>query len=96
MADLIQLRRDTEERWRTINPILAEGEVGLVLDNVGFKIGDGVNSWNDLPLLGIVLSGTTSQRPTNVKIGSTYFDISLNKPIWWNGSTWIDATGQKV
>ena len=96
MADLIQLRRDTEERWRTINPILAEGEVGLILDNVGFKIGDGVNNWNDLPLLGIILSGTMSQRPTNVKTGSIYFDTTLNKPIWWNGSVWVDAIGQKV
>lgn len=96
MADLIQLRRDTEERWRIINPILAEGEVGLIVDNVGFKIGDGMNNWNNLPLLGIILSGTTSQRPTNVKIGSTYFDSSLNKPIWWNGTNWVDSSGEVV
>lgn len=53
MADLIQLRRDTLERWNQYNPILAEGEVGLVLGDVNFyKIGDGVHAWNDLRMKG--------------------------------------------
>lgn len=51
MADLIQFRRDTAERWRASNPILAEGELGLILDSSNqWKIGDGVRHWNDLPL----------------------------------------------
>lgn len=27
---------------------------------------------------------------------STYYDTTLNKQIWWNGSNWIDSTGATV
>lgn len=53
MADLIQLRRDKKETWERFNPILAEGEIGIVLDYPNqYKIGDGINFWNDLPIRG--------------------------------------------
>lgn len=54
MADLIQFRRDTEENWEKFNPILAEGELGFVLDNKlnRYKIGDGITPWKGLPLSG--------------------------------------------
>ncbi len=51
----IQFRRDTAAAWSAANPVLLEGEQGLVLNNgqggepVLFKIGDGVRHWNDLP-----------------------------------------------
>lgn len=40
--------------------------------------------------------GTT--RPTNVPIGFCFFDTSssVNKPIYWNGTSWVDATGATV
>lgn len=45
----------------------------------------------------IVLSGATSARPTsNLYKGLAYFDETLNKPIWYNGSAWKDATGNTV
>ena len=50
----------------------------------------------------IILSGTwfdsgiTSNRPTNVLVGFQYFDTTVNKPIFWDGSKWIDATGATV
>lgn len=43
--------------------------------------------------------GTTEERPTstqNVFQGVQYFDTTLNKPIWWTGSKWVDATGADV
>lgn len=53
MADIIQFRRDTLERWSEFNPTLAEGEIGFVLGSQNqYKIGDGVHAWNDLPLKG--------------------------------------------
>lgn len=53
MADRIQQRRDTAERWAQYNPILLEGEVGYVTDDSNqYKIGDGVHTWNELPLRG--------------------------------------------
>ena len=53
MADLIQFRRDTAERWAAANPVLAEGEIGLVLGSSNqYKMGDGVTPWNSLPIKG--------------------------------------------
>ena len=53
MADIIQQRRDTAARWAQYNPILLEGEVGYVTDNPNqYKIGNGRDKWNDLPLRG--------------------------------------------
>lgn len=28
--------------------------------------------------------------------GFQYYDTTLNKPIWWNGTNWVDATGATV
>lgn len=44
----IKLRRDNSGEWTTKNPILHAGEPGIELDTHKFKIGDGVNNWNDL------------------------------------------------
>lgn len=46
--------------------------------------------------------GNTAQRPTediqhnDLKVGTQYFDVTLNKPIWWTGTKWVDATGTEV
>ena len=36
---------------------------------------------------------TTANRPTATGVGQIYFDTTLGRPIWWNGTTWVDATG---
>lgn len=41
-------------------------------------------------------NGTTQQRPTEINLGFQYFDTTLNKPIWWTGKKWVDATGADV
>lgn len=41
-------------------------------------------------------SGTTAERPYNLVVGFQYFDTTIGKPIWWNGSNWVDATGTAV
>lgn len=35
--------------------------------------------------------GTTTNRPalTNKDVGFIYWDTTLNKPFWWNGSAWV-------
>lgn len=43
--------------------------------------------------------GTTAQRPTGLLAtdeGFQYYDSTLKKPIWWNGTHWTDATGTNV
>ena len=42
-------------------------------------------------------SGTTAARPVNaLLIGQYYFDTTIGRPIWWNGSNWINAAGTVV
>lgn len=43
-----------------------------------------------------ICAGVTSSRPININIGFEYFDTTLNKPIWWNGTKWIDSEGNNV
>ena len=39
-------------------------------------------------------SGTTANRPTaRLFVGRFYFDTTLGKPIWYDGTNWVDATG---
>jgi hypothetical protein len=48
MAIRMKQRRGTAAEWTSSNPVLATGEIGFETDNSQFKIGDGVNQWNDL------------------------------------------------
>lgn len=41
-------------------------------------------------------TGNTAARPTGISAGYQYFDTSLNKPIWYTGKNWVDATGTTV
>lgn len=41
----------------------------------------------------VTLNGVTGNRPTSSVTGQFFFDTSLGKPVWWNGSTWVLATG---
>lgn len=42
----------------------------------------------------ISTSGTSANRPQkNMYIGKTYFDTTIGKPIWWDGSIWVLADG---
>jgi len=46
-----------------------------------------------------VVKGTTAQRPSNPVIGLRYYDTTLlasGKPIEYNGTNWVDATGAIV
>lgn len=47
-----QARRDTAKNWNTSNPILCDGEFGIVTDSVDenwLKVGDGATPWELLP-----------------------------------------------
>ena len=36
-------------------------------------------------------AGSTASRPTGTWAGQSYFDTTLGKPVWWNGSAWVEA-----
>jgi hypothetical protein len=59
-------------------------------------VNGGNTGWN--PVL-TRQSGVTGSRPSisgSGFIGVTYYDTSLNKPIWYNGTNWVDSTGTTV
>ena len=41
-------------------------------------------------------NGDATLRPASPSAGRFYFDTDLNKPIWYSGSSWVDATGATV
>lgn len=53
MAIQLQFRRGTAAEWSSVNPTLAEGEMGIELDTDLFKIGNGIDAWNDLDYGGL-------------------------------------------
>lgn len=49
----MQQRQDTRAAWEAANPVLLEGELGIVNDDPGlYKMGDGSTPWNGLPYRG--------------------------------------------
>lgn len=59
----LQFRRGLATQWTSANPVLSEGELGLVLDTGQFKIGDGTAAWGSLPFGG--LQGPTGAAGSN-------------------------------
>ena len=49
MADIIQIRRDTQGNWLDVDPILAQGEFAVEVDTNQFKIGNGTDVYSVLP-----------------------------------------------
>lgn len=52
----ICLRKDRIETWTSLNPVLLDGEIGLVLINDEYEqivIGDGKRAFNSLPKINL-------------------------------------------
>lgn len=49
MPNQIQVRRGFASLWLLVNPVLAEGEIGLEIDTRKFKFGNGSAAWSALP-----------------------------------------------
>ena len=43
-----------------------------------------------------IQANVSVRRPTSRPKGYDYFDTTLNKPIWWDGTKWVDAMGVPV
>lgn len=66
---------DTAANWTSNNTVLFGGEIGVELDTLQFKVGNGADGWNDLPYVELIpsavdiaydngvsgLAGTTAQ-----------------------------------
>ena len=63
--------------------------------NGTWRTADGITA----PVTTYLAAGTTAQRPSGLgadQAGMRFFDKTISKPIWWNGSGWVDATGASV
>ena len=77
----IQNRGGEASTWTSVNPILAEREMGIETDELRIKFGDGVTEWNSLPYAG----GGVNTLQEVLTAGSTY--ISSNFSNFLNIST---------
>jgi len=63
------------------------------LNDYVLKYSASSSKWVALP--DSTLNGNSAQRPLNPRIGTMFFDIELNIPIWYNGNRWVDANGNQ-
>ena len=61
MSTQIQIRRDTTANWESVNPTLADGEIGFDVTVNRFKVGDGVKAWTEIEYSGSTGTGTGSE-----------------------------------
>jgi hypothetical protein len=44
----------------------------------------------------VTMNGVTGSRPVSSVLGQFYYDTTIDRPIWWNGSAWKKADGTAV
>ena len=86
MATRMQQRRGTATQWTTANPILNAGEIGFESDTNKFKIGDGINHWDDLAYF-------VDQDSLNTSLGDY---IPLDQLGVANGVAQLNSSGKLV
>jgi hypothetical protein len=92
MAITIQLRRDLASEWTSFNPTLANGELAYETDTLKFKLGNGIDDWNNLDYLfqanSIVNNNFSATTNPSASDDSTQ-DYSI-------GSSWVNTTTDQV
>jgi len=73
MAD-IQHKRTTKTSWTSLNPTLADGELGVETDTKMFKFGDGVTPWNSLAYAAASGGNVDGGGPDSIYGGTTTID----------------------
>lgn len=67
----IQHRRGTMEDWNSANPILGDGEIGVLSGTSLAKMGDGVKHWLELSYFNMDLSDATPAAPGTAAPGTS-------------------------
>ena len=93
LSNTFKLKRGLSVHWIEQNPLLEQGEPGFAYDTNELKIGDGLHSWNDLPLL----TGETIESSNSLTIVATLPEVGQEDLIYkvnetqklyiWNGLT---------
>lgn len=82
-----QLRRDTAANWTSANSAMLAGEPGFETDTGLMKIGDGTNTWNDLPYASVIPSFTPASSsdtglPNQICYDGSYLYICIAANTW--------------
>jgi len=67
----VKLRSDTANNWTSADPVLGQGEMGIEYDTFKFKIGNGVDCWNDITNPYLVNTGDIEILDKITHIGDT-------------------------
>lgn len=70
----IKLKRGTRDRWDLINPTLAYGEMGVILETDGtlrLKVGDGINDFKNLDYKDTTIDEINSIIDSNTSVKQT-------------------------
>ncbi len=86
------LRIDTAGNWRTANPVLLRGEIGIEEDTSRMKVGDGQTAWVELPY---VIIGMTREEilETFFPVNSLRITVGDENPADTLGGEWKEAVG---
>ena len=84
MSIQIQIRRDTTANWNSVDPVLAEGELGYDLTEEKFKVGNGTTAWS-----GLGYSSSTGG-------GGDYLPAEYNENFTWPDLTGSNVPFQDV
>ena len=93
--------------WKTANgaslPSTTAYDIGEIFLSDQYSIPAvciAANKWDYMLTRPAIMCGASTDRPTlgnSTKYkGMYYYDTTLNKPIWWTGTAWVDATGTTV
>jgi len=83
---IIQQKRGTSDRWSSLDPILAAGEIGYETDTGKFKIGDGTTSWSSLSYFSTSSGGSGSGTLTSVGLAVPTGLTVSNSPLTADGT----------
>lgn len=73
---------------------LSNAESNIAVSHIYFyEMEDGIKAPHNFTAV-TLQRGTTAERPNPSFAGQQYFDTTLGKPIWWNGTAWVDNAGE--
>lgn len=87
-----KIQKQIDERIKKLVPEILSGQ-----SFTARKLTDTPMDKNQVVPRGYVTRATTTAlRPTTSVLGEFYFDTSVGKPAWWNGTNYQDSAGNVI
>lgn len=87
-----EFNKKVDERIKKLVPEILQGSAFTDRKITDTPIG----SLQVVPRKYVTRNSTTALRPTSSVLGESYFDTTVNRPVWWNGTNYQDAAGNVV